>query len=150
MPVHARMKKVLARKALIIAALAALVFQAARGQSDNPKPGATAKTTLVTAGGQPVAVLTPILSRMADMGMVFRLYRMPVREKIGPRNTRLRQATSPRGTAISKPTPTAMTVSSMCCTSAAVMTSTCPDTQDHRIHGSTTAPTTPVASIRRC
>src|ERR1700730_933501 len=48
MPVHARIKIVLARRALIIAALAALVFQAARGQSDNPKPGASAKTT--TAG----------------------------------------------------------------------------------------------------
>jgi hypothetical protein len=45
MPIHASIKKVLAGRALIIVALAALVFQAARGQSDNSKPVAGAKTT---------------------------------------------------------------------------------------------------------
>jgi hypothetical protein len=45
---QARMVKVLARRALLIAALAVLVFQPARGQSINSKPSASAKIT--TAG----------------------------------------------------------------------------------------------------
>jgi hypothetical protein len=48
MAMQARMIKVLARRALMIAALAALVFQPARGQSINSKLSASAKTT--TAG----------------------------------------------------------------------------------------------------
>ena len=48
MTMQTRMLKVLARKALMIAALASLVFQAANGQSNSSKASAGAKTT--TAG----------------------------------------------------------------------------------------------------
>jgi hypothetical protein len=45
MPMQARMIKVLAQRALMIAALATLVFQTAGGQSSNSKASAGAKTT---------------------------------------------------------------------------------------------------------
>ena len=45
MPMRARMIKVLAKRALMIAALAALVFQAAGGQSNNSKASAGTKTS---------------------------------------------------------------------------------------------------------
>ena len=45
MTMQTRMLKVLARKALMIAALASLVFQAARGQSNYSKASASAKTS---------------------------------------------------------------------------------------------------------
>src|SRR5579864_6810109 len=48
MPMRAGMMKVLAKRALMTAALAALIFQSARGQSNNSKASAGAKST--TAG----------------------------------------------------------------------------------------------------
>src|SRR5438876_6160869 len=72
---------------------------------------------------------------------------MPVTEKIGPRRNRWRQAINPKGTAITNPTTTAITVSSMCCISAARMTCVWPETQSHRIHGSSAAPRPPVPRL---
>ena len=50
MPMQARMLKVMAGRTLMIAALAALVFQAAHGQSNYSKASTGAKTATATAG----------------------------------------------------------------------------------------------------
>ena len=63
MPTRARMMKVLAKRALMVAALAALVFQSARGQSNSSKASAGAKTAAAGAVDNPAGSNPPDVAK---------------------------------------------------------------------------------------